>query len=89
MNGKDGGISRPSVVLFGAGGTHLYVGSTGGGLFELDVTTGTPALPPSRKQVVLGDGSSTLGSPTLDVANGLVYVGSEEGSFYSVKVPLQ
>ncbi len=81
------GIPGPSIVLYPPGSQYLWVGSSNGRLYQIDVTTGNPAQPPDATFVVLGDGTAGVGSPSLDVTHGLVYVGAEDGSLYAVEVP--
>ena len=81
------GIPGPSIVLYPPGSRHLWVGSSNGRLYQIDVTTGNPAQPPDVTFVVLGDGTAGVGSPSLDVTHGLAYVGAEDGSLYAVSVP--
>lgn len=81
------GIPGPSIVLYPPGSQYLWVGSSDGRLYQIDVTTGNPAQPPDVTFVVLGDGTAGVGSPSLDVTHGLVYVGVEDGSLYAVDVP--
>jgi outer membrane protein assembly factor BamB len=81
------GIPGPSIVLYPPGSQYLWVGSSDGRLYQIDVTTGNPAQPPDATFVVLGDGTAGVGSPSLDVTRGLVYVGAEDGSLYAVDVP--
>jgi outer membrane protein assembly factor BamB len=76
-------VPSPSTPLLRFGTNLLYVGSTVGRLFEIDVTA-----PGSPKSVTLGDGSAQVGSPTLDTVNGLIHVGTESGVVYAVQAPL-
>jgi hypothetical protein len=48
------------------------------------------ARAPTVKSVVLGDGSSVVGAPSLDRGSfpNLVHVGTEAGVFYAVEGPL-
>jgi hypothetical protein len=45
---------------------------------------------PTVKSVVLGDGTSVVGAPSLDrgLLPNLVHVGTEAGVFYAVAAPL-
>ncbi len=67
---------------------RLYSGG-GGKLFEYDATAAEPGTPAS---VQLGDPAAVpqpvVGSPAYDVSKGLVYVGTDTGIVYAVKVPL-
>ena len=78
----------PSIVLFapsvGAVPARLYFGGGDRKLHELDLSRS----PPTEKTVLLGGTAAAIGSPTLDAANGLIYVGSEAGIIYAVAVPL-
>jgi hypothetical protein len=83
-------VSSPSTPLLprsSGGGTYLYVGGANGELHQLDL-----AVPeaPVTTSVTLGDGSATLGSPSLDVSPepDVLHVGSEDGILYAVEVPL-
>jgi outer membrane protein assembly factor BamB len=78
-------IPLPSIPLFTPGSHYLLVGSSDGNLYQLDVAV----TPPTVKSVKLGDGTATVGSPGLDVANQLLYVGTTAGAIYAVAVPLQ
>jgi hypothetical protein len=79
-------ITGPSIVLFTPGGTDLLVGSSDGHLYQLDTTAASTTVPPVMKSVVLGDGTAAVGSPSLDTARGMVYVGSDAGIVYSVQL---
>ena len=81
---QQGGVAGPSVPLVPFGGTVLFVGSSGGSLYQLAVDSGTV-----QTSVVLGDGSAAVGSPSLDVVNNMAYVGTEAGAVYGVELPLQ
>jgi hypothetical protein len=35
-----------------------------------------------------GDGLSAVGRPTVDAANGIIYVGTDAGIFYAVELPI-
>jgi len=77
-------VAAPSIPLAPVGDTRLYVGSTDGHLYQLDVSTGA-----IQTSVQLGDGAATIGSPALDVLNDTAYVGSESGAVYGIQLPLQ
>jgi hypothetical protein len=68
-----------------AQGRYVVVGSGDGKLYQLDIAGGGP---PVVKSIVLGDGLSVIGAPTLDVFYNLVYVGSDSGVIYAVQLPL-
>ena len=36
----------------------------------------------------LGDGSSAVGVPSVDIVNSMIYVGTDEGVIYGVTFPL-
>ncbi len=80
-----GAIPRPSTPLFAPGGIHPYVGGGDGRLYEIDVTTGAPAIPPMMKSIALGQVISVVGSPSLDVRHDLLYVGTEAGVIHAVR----
>ncbi|HEV7240986.1 MAG TPA: S8 family serine peptidase [Thermoanaerobaculia bacterium] len=75
-------IAGPSVPLFT--GSALYIGSSDGKLYEL-TNLNTFAV---TKSVTLGSGANAVGSPSYDFMNNLVYVGTDAGKLYAVKVPL-
>ncbi len=58
------------------------MGSSDGKLYRLDYTSGLPNL-----IIPLGDPAlaAQVGSPTLDLAGGFLYVGTEAGSVYCVQ----
>ena len=85
----DVNVKDASMVVLQTSTNHLYAGSSdvGGnkaGLVEIDVSVGGSSL----KSVVLEPTSLVVGAPALDIAYGLVHVGSEAGTFYAVQVPL-
>jgi outer membrane protein assembly factor BamB len=82
-------LPSPSTALFTPGGTLILVGAADGKLYQLDVANAGPAVQPEIRSVTLGDGLAAVGSPTLDVLNGLIYVGTESGFIHAVRVPLQ
>jgi outer membrane protein assembly factor BamB len=61
----------------------VWVGGGDGQLYTLNRTDGSDAVPP----VTLGDGSAPAGAPTVDSANGFVYVGTTAGVVYAVSIP--
>jgi len=81
-------LPGPSTALFTPGGTWVLVGAADGKLYQLDVANAGPGVPPEIRSVVLGDGLAAVGSPSLDVINKLVYVGSDSGFIYAVAIPL-
>ena len=78
-------IPNPSQPLFSTiGGIgYVFVGSSDGNLYQIDALTGTVI-----NSVLLGGGGSVIGAPSLDVPNSLIYVGSDAGVIYAVRVPL-
>jgi outer membrane protein assembly factor BamB len=81
-------IPSPSNPIFTTGGTLLFVGASDGQLYELDMTLANPTTQPVIKSVLLGPGAANVGSPTLDPANTMVYVGTDAGIIYAVQEPL-
>lgn len=71
---------RPSMPLVVGG--HVVVGSTDGRLHRLSASDGAEV----DVGWVLGDGTAAVGSPTYEVGTGLVYVGSESGAVYAVRL---
>ena len=78
-------IPNPSIPLFGRLGVNafVWVGGSDGFLYQIDAATGG-----TIKSVKLGDGLAVAGAPSLDIANSVVYVGTEAGVVYAVQVPL-
>jgi outer membrane protein assembly factor BamB len=77
-------VPGPSIPLAPFGAGVLYAGSSDGQLYQLDAATGDV-----QTSVVLGNGTATIGSPSLDLVNDMAYVGSESGAVYGVELPLQ
>jgi outer membrane protein assembly factor BamB len=75
----------PSIPLFVAGTSYLYVGGSDGKLWQFDLTQTPPA---GLKSVLLGDGTGVVGAPAYDNVNDLVYVGTDAGVYYAVASPL-
>jgi outer membrane protein assembly factor BamB len=75
-------IPNPSSPVFLAGGPHVYVGSSNGKVYRLDYDTGATLI-----SFALGDplAPAAVGSPTLDLASGFLYVGTEAGIVYCVQ----
>ncbi len=75
-------IPNPSSPVFIAGGPHVYVGSSNGKVYRLDYATGK-----TLASFTLGDPAlaAGVGSPTLDLAGGFLYVGTEAGIVYCVQ----
>ena len=82
-NWTPGGVSlpSPSTPVYAPGDAYVYVGGSGR-LFRLNVGDGS-----TFDSYVLGDGAAIVGSPTIDVRNNYVYVGSEEGVVYAFQIP--
>lgn len=74
------GASAPLVLI---NENRLYVGSSDGRLYELNLTTG--AVVTSR---VVGDGSAAVGSPSYDVYALKLYVGTSAGTLHRFTLPL-
>jgi outer membrane protein assembly factor BamB len=77
-------IPGPSTPVFVPGTAKVLVGSSDGNLYQFDAFT---PLPTTRVQ--LGDGSSAVGVPTVDILKSMIYVGTDEGVIYGVTFPLQ
>ncbi len=77
-------VPNPSAPAFFAGGPDVWVGASDGKVYRLDYATGVPLL-----GIPLGDPASpaAVGSPTLDLAAGFLYVGNEAGIVYAVLLP--
>ena len=78
-------IPGPSVPLMSnvGGGSYVWVGSSDGRLYQLEIS-GLPVI----TSVLLGTGTATVGSPAMDAAAEIAYVGTEDGRLYSVTLPL-
>lgn len=74
-------IANPSPPLLNPTTGLLYVGSSGGRLYEVNTTN------QAVKSVLLPTGS-VVGAPTLDTRNQMVIVGNELGTVHAVAVPL-
>jgi outer membrane protein assembly factor BamB len=75
-------IPSPSTPIVVPGG-EVYVGGGDGHLYQLD-----PLAPLPTSSVVLGDGSASVGVPSVDISSSMVYVGSDEGVIYGILFPL-
>lgn len=80
-------FTQPSPVLL-AGGTLVFGASSPARTIQLTNISATLAANVVTHSLTLGDGSGTVGNPTLDTANSVVYVGSDSGAVYSVALPL-
>jgi outer membrane protein assembly factor BamB len=76
-------VPSPSTPLLVPGGSHLLVGGGDGRLYQIEVND-----PTDVRSQVLGDGSAAVGTPSLEVASSLVYVGTSSGAIYAVQIPL-
>jgi outer membrane protein assembly factor BamB len=77
-------IANPSTPALLAGGPYIWVGSSDGQLYRLDYDTGATQL-----ATPLGDTAlpAPVGSPTIDLRGGFLYVGSLAGVIYAVRLP--
>lgn len=80
-------IPSPSIPTYPPGSRYAWVGGGDGRLYQVEVATGGSGEPPSVTSVALAEGATGIGSPSFDVAQGLVYVGSEDGAVYAVRAP--
>ena len=71
-----GGASTPLLI------DKLYVGSTDGKVHQIDPTTGV-----DETQFTVGDGTSTVGTPTSE-DNTQLFVGTTAGTLYKIPLPL-
>ncbi|HEV7238228.1 MAG TPA: PQQ-binding-like beta-propeller repeat protein [Thermoanaerobaculia bacterium] len=76
-------LTRPSIPLYT--GTALIMGSGDGRLYQF---TNLSSATPTQTSVVLGAGTAGVGSPSLDYASSMIYVGNEAGAIYGVSLPL-
>jgi uncharacterized repeat protein (TIGR01451 family) len=74
-------LPGPSTPILWQG--RLHVGGSDGKLYTLRALDGSDDLPP----LALGDGSAGIGSPTLDINDNHLYVGSEAGVIHAVLMP--
>jgi hypothetical protein len=70
------GASTPLLI------DQLYVGSTDGKVHQINVTTGV-----DEKQFTVGDGTSTVGTPTTEDST-QIFVGTTAGTLYKIPLPL-
>jgi outer membrane protein assembly factor BamB len=77
-------INNPSIPLLWPGTTHVYVGGGDGRLYQIEIPTGTS----STLALDYDPAAFVVGAPSLDVALGILHVGSEHGTFYAVQVPI-
>jgi outer membrane protein assembly factor BamB len=77
-------VPSPSQPVFFAGTGRVYAGGGDGKLYVLDASDGSDVVAP----IPLGEpDSSAVGAPTVDQANGYVYVGTDAGVVYAVAIP--
>ena len=74
-------IPSPSNPVYLVGGPYIFVGSGNGTLYRLDYSTGNTQL-----AIPLGD-LAPVGSPTLDIQAGFLYVGTAAGAVFAVQFP--
>jgi len=80
-------LAGASTPVFLPGGGSVYVGSADGSLHRLDAATGAEAPGvPTTFPLQLGDGGGVVGSPTIDSRDGFLYVGTDAGVVYAVKL---
>jgi uncharacterized repeat protein (TIGR01451 family) len=84
MNWSVASIPGPSIPLLVPWMHYLYVGSSDGRLYQFDLLTGPI---PAVSAILMGDGTGAVGSPSFDVQNLIIYVGSEGGVIYAVEAP--
>src|SRR6266545_4640224 len=78
-------LQSPSTPVFIPGGPHLYVGTGGPGngkLYRLSAANGSTV-----DSFPLGDLDAQIGSPTIDLGAGFLYVGSDAGVVYAIHLP--
>jgi len=77
-------IANPSTPVYLAGGPHVWVGSSDGKLYRLAYADGSTEV-----VITLDDGvpPAAVGSPTLDIREGFLYVGLEDGTVAGVQLP--
>ncbi len=77
-------LPSPSTPLFAWGSSYVIVGASDAKLYQIDANN--PAL---FTTATLGDGSpTTVGAPSLDLLNSVIYVGTDAGIIYAVDFPL-
>jgi outer membrane protein assembly factor BamB len=75
-------VPGASIPTYPPGREFLWVGSDDGSLYQLEAKSGT------KNSVTLTSGRNPgVGSPSFDLANGLIYVGTENGEVLAVEVP--
>jgi outer membrane protein assembly factor BamB len=78
-------LDSPSTPVFAPQDSWVYVGGGDGQLHRFSVSTGEEDLI-APFPVNLTEGGA-VGSPTFDLAGGFVYVGSEAGLVYAIRLP--
>jgi outer membrane protein assembly factor BamB len=76
-------IPNPSAPAFPSGGPKVWVGGSDGQVYAIDYATGAVLF-----SIPLGDPAppaAAVGGPTLDLAGGFLYAGSEAGILYCVQ----
>jgi hypothetical protein len=76
-------IPSPSIPLHRPSFPHLLVGSSDGGLYQIDLLSRS-----TLTSVQLGDGTGAVGAPTYDLRKSMIYVGTDAGMIYGVAYPL-
>ncbi len=76
-------LPSPSIPLFAWGSSYVIVGAADGNLYQIDANN--PAMITSA---TLGDGTQSVGAPSLDLLNSVIYVGTDGGIIYAVDFPL-
>jgi hypothetical protein len=77
-------VTSPSTPIALPGTTTALVGSGDGNLYLITgIDTSTPLTVPLQ----LGDGSASVGVPTFDVVNRVIYVGTEDGVIRAITYP--
>jgi outer membrane protein assembly factor BamB len=75
-------VPGASIPTYPPGREFLWVGSSDGSLYQLLAKNG------AKNSVTLTSGRNPgVGSPSFDLANGLIYVGTENGEVFAVEVP--
>lgn len=84
-----GGIMRASIPVFVRLGPlqepYLYVGDFNGNLVQIKINTPPPHTVTPLPLPLTSPGQ--IGAPSFDVFSGMIYVGSETGQIFAVKVP--
>jgi len=75
-------VTGASIPTYPPGGEFLWVGSNNGELLQLEAKNGR-----STSVTLTGGRTPGVGSPSFDLFNGLIYVGTENGEVLAVEVP--